>query len=188
MSLHQAFRSIIGQPVGSKDLTRIASPSPYLFLPPDPIYPLLITQDGLNPVEVHCLECYQNQERVWVVFYFRVEVGRLRIEETYGSLGTHVSLITSHRSIVQPGPGKEHPLPEIPGLWAALFATSRTKREAGGMTTHLMTTSYLLITPPSELFRNRCPFPTTTQRRHSRLPREEKHSNPEVSPALLNSH
>lgn len=56
------------------------------------------------------------------------------------------------------------------------------------MVTHLITTSYLLMTLPSELFRNRCPFPTTTQRRHSRLQREEGASNPEVAPALQNSH
>jgi hypothetical protein len=173
MSLHQSFRSIIRRSVGHKALTRRASPSPYLFVPPDTTYPLLITQDGLNPVEVHRLESYQDQERVWVVFYFRVKVGRLRIEETYGGLGAHISLVASHRSIVQSGPGKEHPLLEIPGLLAAPFGTSRTQKEAGGMTTHLMTTSYLLMTPPSELFRNRCPFPTTTQRRHSRLPWEE---------------
>lgn len=188
MSLHPSFRHILRQSVGHKALTWIASPSPSLFLPPDPIYPLLITQDGLNPVEVHRLESYQDQERVWVVFYFRVEVGRLRIEETYGGLGAHISLITGHRSIVQSGPGKEYPLLEIPGLLAAPFGTSGTQKEAGGTTTYLMTTSYLLITPPSELFLNRCPFPTTTQRRHSSLPWEEECSNPEAAPALLNSH
>lgn len=188
MSLHPSFRHILRQSVGHKALTWIASPSPSLFLPPDPIYPLLITQDGLNPVEVHRLESYQDQERVWVVFYFRVEVGRLRIEETYGGLGAHISLITGHRSIVQSGPGKEYPLLEIPGLLAAPFGTSGTQKGAGGTTTYLMTTSYLLITPPSELFLNRCPFPTTTQRRHSSLPWEEECSNPEAAPALLNSH
>lgn len=36
-----------------------------------------------------------------------------------------------------------------------------------------MTTSYLLMASPSELLRSRCPFPTTTQRRHLRLPREQ---------------
>lgn len=35
--------------------------------------------------------------------------------------------------------------------------------------TDLMTTSYLLMASPSELLRSRCPFPTTTQRRHLRL-------------------
>ena len=36
-----------------------------------------------------------------------------------------------------------------------------------------MTTSYLLMASPRELLRSRCPFPTTTQRRHLRLPREQ---------------
>lgn len=70
-------------------------------------------------MEVHCLESYQDQERVWVVFYFGVEVGRLRVEETYGGLGAHVSLVTSHGSIVQSGPGKEDPLLEMSSLLGA---------------------------------------------------------------------
>lgn len=36
-----------------------------------------------------------------------------------------------------------------------------------------MTMSYLLMASPSELLRSRCPLPTTTQRRHLRLPWEE---------------
>lgn len=133
-------------------------------------------------MKVHCLESYQDQECVWVVFHFGVEVGRLRVEETDGGLGAHVSLVTGHRSIVQSGPGKEHPLLEMLGLSPAPFGTSRAQKEAGGMVTHLMTTSYLLMTLPSELLRNRCPFPTTTQRRHSRLPWEEERVKPRRSP------
>jgi len=36
-----------------------------------------------------------------------------------------------------------------------------------------MTTSYLLMASPSKLLRSRCPFPTTTQRRHLSLPQEQ---------------
>lgn len=39
--------------------------------------------------------------------------------------------------------------------------------------TDLMTMSYLLMASPRELLRSRCPLPTTTQRRHLRLPWEE---------------
>ena len=52
---------------------------------------------------------------------------------------------------------------------AGLFPDRRGK----GGHTDLMTTSYLLMASPSELLRSRCPFPTTTQRRHFRLPWEQ---------------
>ena len=52
---------------------------------------------------------------------------------------------------------------------AGLFPDRRGK----GGHTDLMTTSYLLMVSPSELLRSRCPFPTTTQRRHFRLPWEQ---------------
>ena len=65
-----------------------------------PTYSLLITQDALDPVEVHGLESHQDEECVRVVLHFGVEVGGFRVEETHGGLGAHVLLIASHRGAV----------------------------------------------------------------------------------------
>lgn len=65
-----------------------------------PTYPLLVTQDGLNPVEVHGLESYQDEERVGVVLHLGVEVGGFGVEETHGGLGAHVALVASHGGVV----------------------------------------------------------------------------------------
>lgn len=83
-------------------LTRAASPSPGCDLAPASLsaYALLITQDALNPVEVHGLESHHDKECVRVVLHFGVEVGGFRVEETHGGLGAHVMLVASHRCAV----------------------------------------------------------------------------------------
>lgn len=97
--------------VGGPDLGSV----PICRPPSLPTYPLLITQDGLNPVEVHRLESYQDKECVWVVLHFGVEVGGFRVEEAHGGLGAHVTLIASHRGVVQSGrQGGGCPSPRAP--------------------------------------------------------------------------
>lgn len=63
--------------------------------------------------------------------------------------------------------GARHPEPRWP-----IYSHSQAEG-ARASPTDLMTTSYLLMASPSELLRSRCPFPTTTQRRHLRLPTGE---------------
>lgn len=93
---------------------------PWALTPPHlPTHPLLITQDGLNPVEVHCLESHQHEERVWVVLHFGVEVGGLWVEETHGGLGAHVAFVASHWGVVQSG-RREEDAYDLGPHWACL--------------------------------------------------------------------
>lgn len=102
---------------------------PRALTPPHPpTYPLLITQDGLNPVEVHRLESHQHKERVWVVLHFGVEVGGFWVEETHGGLGAHVAFVASHRGIVQSG-RREEDAYDLGAHWACLQSLPNRRGE-----------------------------------------------------------